>query len=95
MRFLRSFHESFHCAVDYYDAIDKNLARRFIDAVDQAQHDIERFQKLGRPIGKFRLLSLKGFPYRFCYQADFEGELVAVVLFHHKQREPHVLRSGK
>jgi len=90
MRFLRSFHVSFHCAVDYYNAIDKSIARRFIAAVDRAQRDIVRFPKIGKPIKNGREYLLSGFPYSFCYQEDLEDEPVAVRLFHYKQDGPRL-----
>jgi len=90
MKFLRSFNKSFLGAVNYYAAIDKNLARRFIDAVDRAQKEIERFPKIGRAIKNYRVVLLTTFPYSFCYDEDLEGEPVALVLFHHKQKEPRI-----
>ncbi|MDR3574874.1 MAG: hypothetical protein P4L50_13505 [Anaerolineaceae bacterium] len=76
--------------MDYYDTIDKKVARRFIDAVDRAQRDIVRFPKIGRPIRKGRERLLKGFPYGFCYWEDLAGESVAVRLFHYKQAGPKI-----
>lgn len=90
MRFLGSFHESFHLAVDHYAAIDKNLARRLIDAVDRAQRHIVQFPKSGKPIKNGREYFLTGFPYSFCYMEDLDGEPVAVRLYHHKRQEPRM-----
>ena len=90
MRFLRSFHVSFHGAVDYYDGIDKKLARRFIDAVERAQDNIIRFPKIGKRIKNGREHFLVGFPYSFCYLEDLNGEPVAVRLFHYKQNGPRI-----
>ena len=41
-------------------------------------------------MGEFRGLHLQEFPYRYCYKEDIEGDLVAVVLFHYKQRRPKI-----
>lgn len=90
MRFLRSFHVSFHQAVDYYSAIDRRLAQRFIDAVENAQRDIMQFPKIGRAIKHGREYLLNGFPYSFCYQEDSGGEPLAVRLFHYKQNGPRI-----
>lgn len=90
MRFLRSFHESFHDAVDYYAAIDKKVALRLIAAVERAQRDIVQFPKSGKPIKHGRAFLLKGFPYSFCYMEDLDGEPVAVRLYHHKRQDPKV-----
>ena len=90
MRFFRSFHVSFHHAVHYYEAIDKKLARRLIEAVDRAQRDIIRFPKIGKQIKNGREYLLTGFPYSFCYQEDLDGEPVAVRLFHYKQNGPRI-----
>ena len=91
MRFLRSFHVSFHCVVDYYNAIDRRLARRFIDAVDKAQADIVRFPKIGKPIKNGREYLLGEFPYSFCYAEDLEGEPVAIRLCHCRQGGPKII----
>jgi plasmid stabilization system protein ParE len=71
-------------------AIDKKLALQFIESVDRAQDEIVRFPKIGRASGKYRALGLKKFPYNYCYREDLDGELVAIVLFHHKQKEPRI-----
>ncbi len=88
MIFLRSFNRTFETAVEYYLAADKSVARRFIDAVDHAQKQIVRFPKIGKFLKSYRALSLTGFPYSFCYSETLEGEPVAIVLYHHKQKEP-------
>ncbi len=88
MRFLRSFHVSFHQAVDYYADIDKDLARRFIDEVHLAQSQIIEFPKIGKRIKHGREYLLRSFPFGFCYVEDLKGEPVAVRLFHYKQEGP-------
>lgn len=90
MKFLTTFSEDFLNAVDYYAAIDKKLARRFIEAVDCAQREIIRFPKIGKPAKNYRAFLLQEFPYSICYREDLEGDLVALVLFHHKQKEPRI-----
>ena len=79
---------SFHRAVNHYDAIDKNIARRFIDAADRAQRNIVRFPQIGKPIKNGREYLLRDFPYSLCYLGDLDGEPVAVRLFHYKQVGP-------
>jgi len=90
MRFLRPFEESFCRAVDYYNAIDKNLASRFVDAVEKAQTEIASFPKIGKPVKNYRVLLLKEFPYSLCYYENPPGELVGLVLYNHKQKEPEI-----
>ena len=90
MRFLTTFSESFLQAVDYYAAIDSKLARRFIETVDRAQRKIAQFPKLGKPAKNYRALLLQEFPYSICYREDLDGEFVALVLFHHKQKKPGI-----
>ena len=90
MRFPRSFHVTFRSAVNYYDAIDKKVARRLIHAVDRAQRDIVRFPKIAKPIKNGREYLPAGFPYSFCYLEDLDGEPVAVRLFHYKQAGPKI-----
>ena len=90
MRFLTPFSESLFAAVRYYMAIDKRIALEFIKTVDEAQDNIARFPKIGKLSGKYREFRLKKFPYNYCYREDLTGELVAIVLFHHKQKEHRV-----
>jgi len=90
MRFLRSFHETFQSAVDYYAGIDTKLARRFIYAVEEAQSKIVKFPKIGRRIANGREFLLEVFPYGFCYLEDSEGEPLAVRLFHYRQKGPEI-----
>jgi plasmid stabilization system protein ParE len=91
MKFLSTFNKSFNEAVDHYAEIDRKVARRFIKAVDAAQRQITAHPKAGHQIKKYRVVLIQGFPYSFCYHDDLDGEVVALVLFHHKQREPKVL----
>jgi len=88
MKYLSTFNESLFRAIEHYSAIDKNLARRFVEAVDQAREEIIRFPKIGKQAATYRKLIIQDFPYRFCYRENLDGELVAVVLYHHKQLEP-------
>jgi len=88
MRFLRAFDESFCQAVDYYGGIDGKIASRFVDAVERAQMEIIRFPKIGKSVKSYRVLLLKEFPYSLCYYENPPGELVGLVLFHHKQKDP-------
>ena len=83
---LGSFYESFLRAAQHYSVLDKKLAQRFIDAVDEAKRKINSFPKAGKPRDGYRMVFLKGFPYRFCYMENEEGEIIALVLFHFKQR---------
>jgi len=85
MKFLRSFNQALVKAVDYYKAIDPKLANRFVDAVDAAVKSVIEFPRIGRQIKNGREYLLKGFPYSFCYQEDFEGNLAASTLFHYKK----------
>jgi plasmid stabilization system protein ParE len=90
MKYLSTFNESLFHAVDYYRTIDKKLAIRFFDAVDEAKRQISQFPKIGKLVGGYRVFILRDFPYSFCYREDFEGEIVAVLLFHHKQSGPGI-----
>ena len=90
MRPLTTFTESFLLVVRYYAAVDKSLALRFIEAVDQAHNEIVRFPAIGRLTGKYRASRVKGFPHTFCYVESLDGEMVALVLFHHKQSDPRI-----
>lgn len=83
---LSTFHESFANAVEYYSAIDRKLAHRFINAVEEIKEKIQDFPKSGKLRDGYRMLLLKDFPYRFCYMENSEGEMVALVLFHFKQK---------
>ena len=85
MKFLRSFNQALVEAVDYYKAIDPRLAKRFVDAVDEAQKSIDAFPKIGRLIKNGRECLLRDFPYSFCYQEELDGNLVASTLFHYKK----------
>lgn len=87
MRFLSPFTESFQAAVAYYIASDKTIAARFITAVDEAQDKIIQFPKIGRLVGPYREFRLNGFPYNYCYHENLDGEIVAVVLHHHRQND--------
>jgi hypothetical protein len=91
MKYSSIFNESLFQAVEYYGNIDRRLALRFFEAVDRAKREIGRFPKIGKPMGKFRGLHLKEFPYRFCYQENLDGELVALVLYHTKQKQPRII----
>jgi plasmid stabilization system protein ParE len=93
MKYLSTFSDSLYQAIDRYHAIDKKLARRFVEAVDHATQEVIRFPKIGRLKGRYRKLPVRDFPYQFCYSENLDGELVALVLFHNKQREPHVLSA--
>ena len=90
MKYSSIFNESLFQAIKYYGEIDKRIALHFFEAVNHAKREIIRFPKIGKTMGKFRSLHLKGFPYRFCYQENLDGELVALVLFHTKQKEPRI-----
>ena len=90
MRPLTIFTESFLEAVRHYAAVDKSLARRFIESVDKARDEIIRHPAIGRAAGKYRCLRVVDFPYNFCYAENLGGELVALVLYYHKQKEPRV-----
>jgi hypothetical protein len=43
----------------------------------------------------YRKLPLKTFPYWFSYREALDGELVALVLFHHKQTAPRDQLGGR
>jgi len=88
MRYLKSFHVSLQNAVDFYALENRAVARRFIAAIEDAERKIARFPRIGRLMGEFRGVHLQEFPYRYCYKEDVDGDLVAVVLFHYKQRRP-------
>ena len=83
---LSTFHDSFFRAVVRYSAISATLARRFVDAIEDAKRRISAFPKAGKQREGYRMVFLKGFPYRFCYMVNHEGEVVALVLFHFKQK---------
>ena len=87
MRFLSTFEDSFAITVDYYKSIDQPLARRFIDAVDEAMNQIDRFPKIGKQTSSYRLLPVKGFPFSFCYDIDAKGP-IGLVLHHHSSMKP-------
>jgi len=83
---LSIFHESFFRAVVHYSAIESKLAQRFIDAVEDAKRRITAFPKTGKMRDGYRMVLLKDFPYRLCYLENQDGEIVALVLFHFKQK---------
>jgi plasmid stabilization system protein ParE len=87
MRFLSTFEDSFAITVDFYKSIDRALAKRFIDAVDEAMDQIDRFPKIGKQTSSYRLLPVKGFPFSFCYDIDTRGA-VALVLHHSSMKPP-------
>jgi len=80
------FFESFFRAVVYYSAIDKKLAQRFIEAVEDVKRRVNAFPNAGKLRDGYRMVFLKDFPYRFCYLENVEGQIVALVLFHFKQK---------
>lgn len=90
MIYLQSFNESFCRAVEYYNAIHPKLATRFVNEVDAALQRISKFPKIGRALPKYRAWMLKEFPYSICYCEHADGNLYGLVLFHHKQKEPHL-----
>ncbi len=90
MKYLSTFNESLFYAVDYYRAIDKKLAIRFFDSIDEAKRQISQFPKIGKLVGEYRVFLLRDFPYSFCYRKNSEGEIVAILLFHHKQGGPEI-----
>jgi plasmid stabilization system protein ParE len=89
MIYLKSFNESLCLAVDYYNAIDRKVATRFVNEVDTALRQISKFPKSGRAFPKYRTMMLKEFPYSICYCEHTDGNLYGLVLFHHKQKEPY------
>lgn len=90
MKFLSPFNESFFKAVDYYQAIDRKLALRFIDALERVKTRLGRFPKSGKQMKGYRIVQVKGFPYSVCYCEGDTGELIGLVLYHHKQQEPAI-----
>lgn len=87
MKYLSTFNQGLFDAIAHYKAIDPVLAKRFVEAVDQARIHIERFPKSGNQRKNFRSWLIRDFPYRFCYRENLDGELVAITLFHHRQLE--------
>lgn len=73
-------------AVQYYAEIEAGLARRFLDAAEQARDEILRFPEAAPLVtSRIRRKTLGGFPYSFFYRLT-EAEARILAVGHHRRR---------
>lgn len=75
-------------AAGWYHARDSRIAQRFTGAVHEALCDIEKWPLADSPWpGEpgFRLVGVRGFPYRLVYEPSETGSWI-LACAHHKRR---------
>lgn len=75
-------------ATDYYRNISPQLARKFVDAFQEAMADIQLFPEMAEqthPIG-VRRAQMKKFPYSVLYLLD--PDAIFIIAVAHHQRHP-------
>jgi toxin ParE1/3/4 len=85
-------------AIAYYGGVSPQLARKFIDALEQATLQVAQFPNIGSPryeselsIPHLRLLPLQGFPYAIFYLV--ENDAIRIIRLVQMQRDiPELLR---
>jgi len=85
MRIFSGFYEDLSLALNYYRELAPSVGRSFIQEVNRALMQIERFPASGHAVRELRMLRLNRFPYGIYYYLAVDGEPVALFLYHHKR----------
>lgn len=72
---------------EYYDKIGPGLGDRFLSALSECYHSLERMPKLQKRKAGFRHALVERFPYRVVY--EIHGSIVIVYQVRHMSRRPH------